>query len=160
MLRKATLTGYELTVGIIYKVHSAELLRAHSGERCVVNRPPRTPHATLCSSDCALSAHTLYKAGEVLTALTHQNKHSEQLLIEQSVSFVRCELTSNGPTTEKSIRTFVLVGQECASSPKSPTGLLRREGIIPPLPQPYGQYHNTIATSNCQVGFNKFFNIL
>ena len=64
----------KLTVGIRYKVHSAELLRAHSGERWCRNRPPSTPLPHPAASLCALSAHTLYKAGEVLTYPIEQNK--------------------------------------------------------------------------------------
>ena len=94
-----------MTVGIIYKVHSAELLRAHSGERWCRNRPPSTPLPHPAASLCALSAHTLYKAGEVLTFPISRTKER----------CVRCEFTSNGQNFENFEPYICSVDRDCAS---------------------------------------------
>ena len=127
----------KLTVGIIYEVHSAELLRAHSGERWCRNRPPSTPLPHPAASLCALSAHTLYKAGEVLTFPIKQNKGTDEIL-KTPISYI-C-------SADRDCASYVSVKQEPH----------RREGITPPLPQPYGQYHNTTSPVKLSICFEDF----
>ena len=94
---------------------------------------------------CALSAHTLQRAGEVLTCDT-RNKRTKK----QSIETPRCERSEQRAKFQFRKRTFVCLNTFflATENPKNTDFLF--EGIIPPLPQPYGRYHNTTHGSNSQ----------
>ena len=95
-------------------MHSAELLRAHSGERLIVLTDRRAlPLLHPAASLCALSAHTLHKAGEVLT-FSDQIKQTLEGAIEMFFSSLATKKTA----ADFHRRTFVLSDRNCASTAK------------------------------------------
>ena len=121
---------------------------------CKTSTQPLLPSAAPL---CALSAHTLHKAGEVLTEpgqakQTLERKETDAKPISQNA----LRLTGATPRSGPFYQTFVLPDRDCASEVSTEKLHFYLEGIIPPLPQPYGRYHNTICRSNCQYFLSEF----